>query len=70
MPVNVARSVADEISGGNISETNLSMGPVLVRSLTRSNSVPATLQPVRPRMARTASDVLHEKRGIAPPIRG
>src|SRR5829696_3430035 len=70
MPVNVARRVAAERSGGNISETNLSMGRVLVKSLTGSNSVPATLQPVRPRMARTARVVLQEKRGIAPAIRG
>src|SRR5918997_6461307 len=70
MPVNVVWSVAAERSGGNISETNLSTGRVLVKSLTRSNSVPETLQPVRPRMARTARVVLQEKRGIAPAIRG
>src|SRR5215210_2227410 len=67
-PADVVRSVVAERSGGNIPETNLSIGMVLVKSLTRSNSVPQALQPVTPRMARTTSVVFQEKRGTAPPI--
>jgi hypothetical protein len=37
------------------------MGPLLVRSSIRSNLVPATLHPVRPRMTRTTRADFQEK---------
>src|SRR5918997_6145381 len=69
-PLAVVASVLAEKSGGNIPETNLSMGPVLETSSTRSKPTPAALQPVTPSMTRTTRAGFQENRGTAPPIRG
>src|SRR5919112_6275747 len=69
-PLAVVVNVLAERSGGNIPETNLSMGPVLETSSTRSKPTPAALQPVMPSMTRTTRAGFQEKLGTAPPIRG
>src|SRR5215210_6632883 len=70
MPMTVVPRVLAERSGGNIPETNLSMGPVLETSSTRSKPTPAALQPVTPSMMRMTRAGFQEKRGTTPPIRG
>src|ERR671917_1551944 len=69
-PLAVVASVLAERSGGNIPETNLSMGPVLETSSTRSNPTPAALQPVTPMMTKTTRAGFQENRGTTPPICG
>src|SRR5215210_5442381 len=70
MPLPVVWRVLAERSGGNIPEINLSVGPVLETSSTRSKPTPAALQPVRPRIMRITRAGFQLTRGTAPPMRG